>query len=258
MTQPPAAVRPPPRVTLRRWPNGPVCRARRRPSFSAAPRHAHLRGRGDPGAAGRPRAELPPSLLARSLRTNSSQTIGLLSDQIASEMFAGEAVRGALTTPCSTSTCCSSARPAAIRGRAQHHPGHARPWGRRLRARLHVHPGRPHPAGAAPPPGGADELLHPGKRLPAVVPDETEAGRSVARNCSPGASGRHRPGRRAHGAGDGRRGTPGRIREILTAEGTDLAGVVDTPVVAGSCLPAMATYLSGVRPAARPPPPSSS
>jgi len=39
-----------------------------------------------------------PSLLARSLRTNSSQTIGLLSDQIASEMFAGEVVRGALAT----------------------------------------------------------------------------------------------------------------------------------------------------------------
>ncbi len=38
-----------------------------------------------------------PSLLARSLRTNLSQTIGLLSDVIASEVFAGEVVRGAMT-----------------------------------------------------------------------------------------------------------------------------------------------------------------
>ncbi|MGS0688162.1 LacI family DNA-binding transcriptional regulator [Nakamurella sp. GG22] len=39
-----------------------------------------------------------PSLLARSLRSNLSQTIGLLSDMIASEVFAGEVVRGAMTT----------------------------------------------------------------------------------------------------------------------------------------------------------------
>jgi LacI family transcriptional regulator len=39
-----------------------------------------------------------PSLLARSLRTNLSQTIGLLSDVIASESFAGEVVRGSMTT----------------------------------------------------------------------------------------------------------------------------------------------------------------
>ena len=35
-----------------------------------------------------------PSLLARSLRTNLSQTIGLLSDVIAIDAFAGEMVRG--------------------------------------------------------------------------------------------------------------------------------------------------------------------
>src|SRR6195952_2178565 len=39
-----------------------------------------------------------PNLLARSLRTNLSQTIGLLSDVIASESFAGEVVRGSMTT----------------------------------------------------------------------------------------------------------------------------------------------------------------
>jgi len=39
-----------------------------------------------------------PSLLARSLRTNLSQTIGLLSDMIASEVFAGDVVRGSMTT----------------------------------------------------------------------------------------------------------------------------------------------------------------
>ncbi len=39
-----------------------------------------------------------PSLLARSLRTNLSQTIGLLSDVIASDAFAGEMVRGTMST----------------------------------------------------------------------------------------------------------------------------------------------------------------
>ncbi len=39
-----------------------------------------------------------PNLMARSLRTNHSQTIGLISDVIASEAFAGEVVRGSLAT----------------------------------------------------------------------------------------------------------------------------------------------------------------
>jgi LacI family transcriptional regulator len=39
-----------------------------------------------------------PNLLARSLRTNMSQTIGLISDVIASEPFAGDEVRGCLAT----------------------------------------------------------------------------------------------------------------------------------------------------------------
>jgi LacI family transcriptional regulator len=39
-----------------------------------------------------------PNLMARSLRTNDSQTIGLISDVIATEAFAGELVRGTLAT----------------------------------------------------------------------------------------------------------------------------------------------------------------
>lgn len=39
-----------------------------------------------------------PSLLARSLRTNQSQTLGLLSDEIATEAFAGEVIRGSMAT----------------------------------------------------------------------------------------------------------------------------------------------------------------
>lgn len=39
-----------------------------------------------------------PSLLARSLRTNLSQTIGLMSDVVATEPFAGEFIRGSLAT----------------------------------------------------------------------------------------------------------------------------------------------------------------
>ena len=37
-----------------------------------------------------------PSLLARSLRTNQSQTLGLISDLVVTEAFAGEVVRGTL------------------------------------------------------------------------------------------------------------------------------------------------------------------
>ncbi len=39
-----------------------------------------------------------PNLLARSLRTNMSQTIGLISDVIASESYAGDEIRGCLAT----------------------------------------------------------------------------------------------------------------------------------------------------------------
>jgi LacI family transcriptional regulator len=39
-----------------------------------------------------------PSLLARSLRTNRSQTLGLLSDGISTDAFAGEMIRGSLTS----------------------------------------------------------------------------------------------------------------------------------------------------------------
>jgi LacI family transcriptional regulator len=39
-----------------------------------------------------------PNLMARSLRTNNSQTIGLISDVIATEAFAGEVIRGSLST----------------------------------------------------------------------------------------------------------------------------------------------------------------
>ena len=39
-----------------------------------------------------------PNLMARSLRTNHSQTIGLISDVIATEAFAGEVIRGSLST----------------------------------------------------------------------------------------------------------------------------------------------------------------
>ncbi len=39
-----------------------------------------------------------PSLLARSLRTNRSQTIGLLSDGIASDPLTGEMIRGSITS----------------------------------------------------------------------------------------------------------------------------------------------------------------
>jgi LacI family transcriptional regulator len=51
-----------------------------------------------------------PNVTARSLRTKSTQTIGLVSDSITTTPFAGEVIRGA-----PMSTCCSSPRQGVTR-----------------------------------------------------------------------------------------------------------------------------------------------
>lgn len=170
-----------------------------------------------------------PSLLARSLRTNSSQTIGLLSDQIASEMFAGEAVRGALTSALQHEHLLfvgetggdPEVERSIIQGMLDRGVGgfvHASMYTQVVRI----------PAVLRRQPLVLMNSYTRGKRLPAVVPDETEGGRSVARELIDRG---HRDGIVLVGehltqAVAGAERLTG-IREVLAADGTDLAAIVE-------------------------------
>ena len=123
-----------------------------------------------------------PSLLARSLRTNRSQTIGLLSDGVATEAFAGELIRGSMTSALLHEHLLFIAETAGDPGREATDPQHARPRGRRVRLRVHVHQN-----GCGSPPV---LRTHPlvlvncttrARTVPTVIPDEREAGRAAAR-----------------------------------------------------------------------------
>jgi len=123
-----------------------------------------------------------PSLLARSLRTNRSQTIGLLSDGIASDAFAGEVVRGSLTSALMHEHLlfiAETAGDAGLEKRLIHNMLdrgvggflYASTYTRRVRisAALRAHP---------------LVLLNcttRAKTVPTVIPDEQAAGRSAAR-----------------------------------------------------------------------------
>ncbi|WP_420122456.1 LacI family DNA-binding transcriptional regulator [Nakamurella sp.] len=251
MTQPPLPTGPAPRVTLREV--AERARVSRTTASFVLSGRRDMRISADAETRVRQAARelnYRPSLLARSLRTNSSQTIGLLSDQIASEMFAGEAVRGALTSALQHEHLLfvgetggdPEVERSIIQGMLDRGVGgfvHASMYTQvvRIPAVLRRHP---------------VVLMNSytrGKRLPAVVPDETEAGRSVARELL--AKG-HRDGIVLVGehtaqamAGEDRLAG---IREVLAAEGTDLAAVVDTLWWPDHAYRAMSTYLSSVRP----------
>lgn len=230
MTQPPLPPTPPPRITLRE--------VAERAGVSRTTASFVLSGRRDMRISADAEARVRqaarelnyrPSLLARSLRTNSSQTIGLLSDQIASEMFAGEAVRGALTSALQHEHLLfvgetggdPEVERSIIQGMLDRGVGgfvHASMYTQvvRIPAVLRRHP---------------VVLMNSytrGKRLPAVVPDEAEGGRTVARELLDRG---HRDGIVLVGehvtqavAGEERLAG---IREVLVAHGTDLAAVVE-------------------------------
>ena len=230
MTQPPPSTGPPPRITLRE--------VAERAGVSRTTASFVLSGRRDmrisADAEGRVRQaarelNYRPSLLARSLRTNSSQTIGLLSDQIASEMFAGEAVRGALTCALQHEHLLfvgetggdPEVERSLIQGMLDRGVGgfvHASMYTQVVRIPSTL---RRHPVVLM-------NCYTRGKRLPAVIPDETEGGRSVARELME--HGHHDGivlvGEHTAQAVAGEERLAG-IREVLTANGTDLAAIVD-------------------------------
>lgn len=194
-----------------------------------------------------------PSLLARSLRTSLSQTIGLLSDQIASEMFAGEIVRGALTTAVRHEHLLfvgeTGGDPEVERNVIQGMID--RGVGGFIYASIYTRVVRV-PAILRKLPLVLLNCYTRGKRLTTVVPDETDAGRLVARELLRHG---HRDrivlvGERTAEATAGQDRSTG-IREVLLAEGADLAGIIDCLWWPDHAYRAVAGYLAqGHRPSA--------
>ena len=171
-----------------------------------------------------------PSLLARSLRTNRSQTVGLLSDVIASEIFAGEFIRGGMSTallhdhlmfigetqgdPEVEKRLINSMVDRGVGGFV-----YASMFTRYVRISKTL---REHPVVLL-------NSLTRTKVFPAVVPDEREAGRTAVRELLKHG---HRDRivlvgeRAAHVVAAAERITG--IEEVLAQQGTELAGSIDS------------------------------
>lgn len=171
-----------------------------------------------------------PSLLARSLRNNQSQTLALISDVIAAEVFAGEMIRGALTTAqlhdhmvfIGETAGDSAVEKRVIHGMLDRGAGgfiYASIYTRRVRVSQTL---RAHPL----------VLLNCTtaiQTIPTVIPDEREGGRTAARALLQAG---HRDGivlvgeqpRHIHAAGERRFG----IDEVLNQQGAQLAANIDT------------------------------
>jgi len=124
-----------------------------------------------------------PSLLARSLRTNRSQTIGLLSDGVAADAFAGEMIRGALTSALLHEHLLFIAETGGdvglekrlIHNMVDRGVGgfvYASMYTRRIRVSAGM---RTHPLVLV-------NCTARARTFPSIIPDEREAGRSVARH----------------------------------------------------------------------------
>ena len=123
-----------------------------------------------------------PSLLARSLRTNRSQTIGMLSDGVAADAFAGEMIRGSLTSALLHEHLLFVAETAgdpALEKRLVHNMLDRGVGGFVLASmytkKVRVSAGlRAHPLVLV-------NCLTRARTVPTVIPDEREAGRAAAR-----------------------------------------------------------------------------
>ena len=171
-----------------------------------------------------------PSLLARSLRTNLSQTIGLISDVIATEVFAGEVIRGSMATallhdhlmfigetegdPEVEKRLVQSMLDRGVGGFV-----YASMYTRNVRVSKTL---RDQPLVLL-------NSLARGKPLPSVIPDEREAGRSAVRELL-------RHGHRDQIVVVGERAPQviaaaerlAGVEEVLRQQGTELAGSIDT------------------------------
>ena len=170
-----------------------------------------------------------PSLLARSLRTNLSQTIGMLSDVIATEVFAGEVVRGSLATALlhdhlmfiGETQGDPEVEKRVVQGMLDRGVGgfvYASMYTRTVRISKTL---REQPLVLL-------NCLTRGKVAPSVIPDEREAGRAAARELV-----RHGHGDRVVLVGEqsphvmAAAHRVAGVREVLGQQGLDLAASID-------------------------------
>jgi LacI family transcriptional regulator len=171
-----------------------------------------------------------PNLLARSLRTNQSQTIGLISDVIATEAFAGEVIRGSLSTALlhehllfigetEGDTQVEKRLVQSMLDRGVDGFVYAAMYTRQAQVSAVL---RGHPLVLL-------NCLNSSRSIPAVVPDECGAGRSAARALLDAGhrEGIYLAGETATPVIAARERLAG-IEETLAAAGTRLAGTIDT------------------------------
>jgi LacI family transcriptional regulator len=194
-----------------------------------------------------------PSLLARSLRTNRSQTIGMLSDGIASDAFAGELVRGSLTCALLHDHLLFVAETTGDVGLEKRliHNMIDRGVGGFLRASMYTQRVRVSAALRAHPLVLVNCTTR-SRAVSSVAPDERGAGRSVARELL-----RHGHGDRIVLVGE----TPSHvvaaverlagIEDVLRAQGLQLAATIPTMWWPEQAMAAVSSYLAqGTRPTA--------
>ena len=194
-----------------------------------------------------------PSLLARSLRTNRSQTIGMLSDGVAADAFAGEMIRGSLTSALLHEHLLFIAETAgdpALEKRLVNNMLD-RGVGGFVLASMYTKKVRVS-AGLRAQPLVLVNCIARARTVPAVIPDEREAGRAAARVLL----------RHGHGEGIVVVGeTPPHIvaaverltgiNSVLSAQGLTLAGTIPTLWWPEPAYAVVAEYLAaGHRPSA--------
>jgi LacI family transcriptional regulator len=170
-----------------------------------------------------------PNLMARSLRTRQTQTIGLVSDTIATEPFAGEIVRGSVATALIHKHLLFIGETGGDREVEKRVVQDMLDRGVDgfLYASMYTREARP-PAALRGHPLVMVNCVGPGRSCPAVIPDEPEAGRDAVRILLDAG---HRDhiyvvGEPAPDVHAGRERVTG-ILQILSSLGIDLAGWVE-------------------------------
>jgi LacI family transcriptional regulator len=193
-----------------------------------------------------------PNLMARSLRTKLTDTIGLVSDTIATEAFAGEVVRGAVSTALNHQQLLFIGE---TEGDPQVEKRVVQDMLDRgvdgfLYAAMSTREARP-PAALRDRPLVMVNCLPKDRKTPAVVPDELQAGRDAARILLEAGHTEH-----IRLVGEPAPGVVGRerltgIRQVLSADRISQEGSIDCPWWPEAAYAAVRRCLvSGARPTA--------
>ena len=188
-----------------------------------------------------------PNLTARSLRTRSTRTIGLVSDTIASEPFAGQLVRGAISAAAERGHVVLIAETegdADLEQRLLHEMLDRQVDGLLYAAMFTREVQLPQAALRSP--LVLVNCLCPGAGVSAVIPDERAAGAAAAQALLDAGhrEGIHLVGEPAPDVFAGRERVAG-IEAALAAAGTALAGIVPCPWAPQPACQAVADFLAG-------------